>query len=1372
MKSSINDIKRWLQLSKIGHKWAILWAICFLTSTKAPAQSFPPKFRPLSQEQGLSNNAVRFIYQDKSGFIWIATRAGLNRYDGYELQVYSKEGKGRFYIPWDDIYHICEDVAGRLLIILFNGEVMVLNPATQAFEPYFTDDEKKQNGLKDLVVLGFYSDNAGILWLSTLNNGLLAFDQKQRTMRFYNTTSQPSVLSNKVKSIFSDSQNRLWVSMDNGLTVISADRNSTTDYPLSTLSEGKPFNSVNVVYEDRLNRMWIGTERGLFFYHTSTEQFLSFETVTKQKSPSTIIRCLQDDAHGNIWIGTDEGLYIFDNQKQLLREVPTNPKERFALNDKYVFSICRDRQNNMWVGTYFGGVNVHYYATYGFGTFSQEEAHNALEGKIIRDIVEDKKGNIWFGLENSGVVGLMGKDRTVQRMTDKTLQTAQVQGLDCDEEGNLWIGNYNKNLGFLNTKTKETRHFEHNPNDTNSLSLNAVNNVLVDKKGRIWVGTNAGGLNRYDKTQNIFYHYKHTDQAGSLSNDQVATLHEDQQGRIWVGTVRGLNLYDEQKNNFISYPLLRGDKKTLADNLYITAIFDNQKGTIWVGTVGDGLFTLDPNTGKSEAIASDTPLSNSTVYKILEDRGGQVWFSSNNGLYRLNPATEHYEKYTSIDGLTANQFNYNSGLVLSNGQLIFGSVNGYTLFDPTQIQKSAYKPALIITDFRVGDAPAHTVNELTNNPFEKIRLAYDKSTLHLSFVALEYGSYDNKLYSYKLEGYDKEWSTPSKNKSATYTQLPSGTYQFLVKATNNDGEWLATAQPITIQIRFPWWRTYWAYALYILLLGAVIYLLGQYSIIRNNRKRQLLLEHYEREREQELNTLKYRFFTNISHEFRTPLTLIKAPLEELKTKLSKTGGEPLSQRIQLMSQQVDKMMRLVDQLMDVSKSETGQLQTYFTTIDIVALGGQVVQQFHTMAGQQKIELTYTPSVSQLFSQIDGDKIEKVIYNLLSNAFKYTPSGGQIEVRLIAEGAGNGELSHIIIQVEDNGIGIPDADIPRIFDRFYQGNNQQTLAQKGTGIGLAHCRELVELHRGTINVKKAVYKGSIFEVHLPFVAPPIEQKETNNERPEEALLPTAPPPYFDENTDIPTQKPAVLVVEDDPDVQNYLRELLEEKYRVTCMDNGQVAWAYLQKELPDVVVSDVMMPLMDGIHFCKHIKTHLTTCHLPVILLTAKTTVDDQIEGLETGADDYVSKPFNPHVLLARIHNLLRSRQILKDKMRKDLLLRPAEVTTNSLDEAFLKSVVTTLEANISNPDFSAQTLVQALNMSRSAFYRKLQALTDLSPSDFIREIRMKRAAQLLENKELNVTQVAYAVGYNDLKTFRQNFQAQYGTTPSQYVKKK
>jgi signal transduction histidine kinase/ligand-binding sensor domain-containing protein/CheY-like chemotaxis protein/AraC-like DNA-binding protein len=1342
--------------------------VLLATQSKIAAQNFPPKFHQLTQEQGLSNNAATFIYQDKSGLIWIGTRYGLTRYDGYEVQVYSKEGKGRFFIPLDDIYNICEDESGRLLIIPFNGEVLALNKITQAFEPYFTAEEKKRMGLKDVVIIDLCTDKSGTLWLSTLGHGLISFNQKLRTGRIYNTTSQPAILNNKVNSLFNDSQNRLWVATASGLTVISSDRKSTTDHRFLKISGSNQSNFINTMVEDRLNQLWIGTEHGLFLYQGSTGMFETFESLTKQKIPQTIVRSLQDDADGNMWIGTDDGLYIYDVQKQIVRNVPVNPKERLALNDKYVFSLCRDKQDNMWLGTYFGGVNIHYHSNYGFGNFAQEEAHNALEGKIVRDIVEDKKGNLWFGLENSGIVGLIGKDRKVQRIKENSLQAAQVQGLDCDEDGNLWIGNYNKGLDFFDLKTNKIQHFSHQSDDSTSLSTDAVNNVLVDNKGRIWAGTNLGGLNRYDKGSKKFIQYRHSAKANSLSNDQVATMYEDQKGRIWVGTVKGLNLYNEQSDDFKQFDFNRGDEDGAAKSRYITAIFENKKGVIWVGTAGDGLFKLDANTGKSQAVANGAPLSNSTVYKILEDNGGQIWFSSNNGLYRLNPATSMYEKYTRSNGLTANQFNYNSGLLLNNGQLIFGAINGYTIFDPTQISKSDFKPTLIINDFRVGDLPAHSVNELKTNPLEKIRLAHDQSTLNLSFLALEYGSNDNKMYSYKLENYDNDWSIPSKNKTATYTQLPPGEYRFLVKATNNDSEWLAASNPITIKIRNPWWRTAWAYLFYALLMAYLVYIFRRNYTLRNDKKRALLLEQYERKREKELSTMKYHFFTNISHEFRTPLTLIKAPLEELKTRLIKGEGDAVGQKIQLMSQQVDKMMRLVDQLMDVSKSETGQLTVYKSAADIVALTGQVVQQFQTMAVQQKIVLTYEPSISTLLVEIDIDKIEKVVYNLLSNAFKYTPSGGQITINL--ECIKKEESSVIKIAVHDTGVGIPEADVPFIFDRFYQGNNQQSLAQKGTGIGLAHCKELIELHQGDISFTSEVGKGTTFEVNFPLVTPKAKAPSSEPTETEEVMAIEAVSNVAAITT--PSEQPTILVVEDDPDVQTYLKELLEEKYKVICMDNGQLAWAHLQQELPDIVLSDVMMPLMDGIHFCKHIKSHLTTCHLPVVLLTAKTTIPDQVQGLETGADDYISKPFHPDVLQARIHNLLMSRRILKDKIRKELILQPVDVTTNSLDETFLKSVMAILEANIGNSDFSAQTLVQSLNMSRSSFYRKLQAISDLSPSDFIREMRMKRAAQLLENQELNVTEVAYAVGYNDLKTFRQNFQQRFNVTPSQYVKKK
>ncbi|KAB7726701.1 response regulator [Rudanella paleaurantiibacter] len=1335
----------------------------------AHSQPITPKFHSISQEQGLSNNSVTCIYQDQTGFIWMGTRNGLNRYDGHELQVYSKEREGRFHIPRDNIYDIGEDAHRQVLIATLNGELLVQDSITHQFTPFFRPDENQRHGFNQMLFLKIYTDSRGMLWLTTHRHGLIAIDQQRRTFRFYTTQSLPAIASNRVITVREDTQHRLWVGTDAGVTLLSPDHKSSSQYAPGANGRSRDANHVNAFFEDRLNRMWVATGGGVFLYQPAEAAFLPVEKLALSPSLFATARTLQDDLNGNLWIGTDDGLFVFDLQKQTLTPVKTDASQRYALNDQYVFSICRDRQGDMWVGTYYGGVNVTYFSAYGFDQFPQPRAHSALDGKIIRDIVEDRSGNLWFGLENSGVVGLMRDGQTIRVLnhtgpTGQTLLGNQIQGLDDDADGTLWIGSYNRGVNQYDPKTGRVMHLQHEPGNANSLVSNAVNNILVDRKGRVWIGTNLGGLDRYDKKSQTFRHYRHSARPGSIDNDQIATLYEDTNGQIWAGTTTGLNRYDEQRDLFVAYSKL--NDAVSAAGLYVTAIFEDQRGTLWVGTAGDGLFALNPVTGKFRHVSPDRQIANATVYKILEDRDGQLWFGSNTGLYRYAPAQNRYVKYTISDGLVSNQFNYNAGSLLKNGRLIFGSVNGYTLFDPARIQKPDFKHALALTDFRVNNQPAYSVNELERAIPQAVRLAHDQSTLQFSFVALEYGSFDNKQYAYKLENYDDNWSTAAKNRVATYTRLPPGTYQFRVKATNNDGDWVAASSPVLITIRPPFWQTTWAYTGYGLLLLGFLYLLRRYSLIEIDRKKQLLLEHYEREREQELSAMKYRFFTNMSHEFRTPLTLIKAPLDELLT-LAQLSREQVRQRLTLMSQQVGKMVRLVDQLMDVSKAESGFLQLHPQSTELVALCTGLVRQFEGAANQQNIGLQFAPEIGRLLAWVDADKVEKVLYNLLTNAFKYTPANGQITVRLDRTGANpTGEWA--VISVADTGVGIPPTDLKRVFERFYQADNQHQLAQKGTGIGLALCRELVELHGGTITVESSPNQGSRFVVSLPLVVPPSEQQppspdpvSTENPEPAGAGLVLLTPT---------THRPTLLLVEDEPDVQTYLRDLLQTSYEVTSLNNGQEAWAYLQEHLPDVIVSDVMMPLMDGIELCKRIKTHLTTCHLPVLMLTARSTVDDQVEGLTIGADDYVPKPFHPQLLLIRLQNLLQNRQLLKDKLRKELILQPQAVTTNSLDEEFLKRVMDITEAGIENPDFNAQFLVESLNMSRSAFYRKLQAITDLSPGDFIRDVRLKRAAQLLARQELMVAEVAYAVGYNDLKTFRQNFQQRFGITPSGYGK--
>lgn len=1353
------------QAIKVAGCIALLW----LSNLIAFAQSVSLKFETKLQEQGYGTNWVRCIYQDRQDFIWIGTHNGLSRYDGSEAEVFSKAGARHHYIPQDNIYSVGETRDGQLLVATLNGELLQRDSVTQRFSPYFTPEENQRYGFDRMIFLKIYTDRRNILWLATQGHGLFAFDPRKRTVRSYDTKSSPALLSNQIVTVREDRQQRLWVGTDAGATLLSADRRSSSHY--LPVSNQEDTHHINAFFEDRRHRMWAATGRGVFLFQEEKAAFVPLSTQDGQPGPAGIIRALQDDAEGNVWIGTDNGLLIFDLQKGRIRSVITDASRRYALNDKYVFSLCRDRQDNMWVGTYYGGVNVHYASNQGFEQFGQTGLHETLEGKIVRDIVPGQDGALWFGLENRGIVGIPRPGRPVMALNESTrpaLLGDQIQGLAVAPDGALWIGSYNLGINYYNPGTGEMRHLTHDPDNPKSLSSNAVNNVLVDRRGRVWVGTNMGGLNRYDPASGGFIKYRFS--AGGakprgLNSDQIATLYEDRSGKIWVGTTTGLNRYDERQDRFVAYSGL--GRATAGQGLYVTAIFEDKRGGLWIGSAGDGLFAIEAGTLKYRHIQPDRQMATATIYKILEDPSGDLWFGSNTGLYRFDPQANTYVKYTTSDGLVSNQFNFNSGSALADGRLVFGTVNGYALFDPEAVHKSLYRPKISITDILANNQPIQKTEDNHETSPREVRLAHDRSTLQFSFVAPEFSSYDSKMYSYRLEGYDQHWTALTRSRTATYTRLPPGAYSFAVRTTNSDGKWVSESLPVLVTISPPWWQTPFAYLFYGLVLLGLIYLLRKYSIIKINRKKQLLLEHFERERAQELSAMKYQFFTSMSHEFRTPLTLILAPLQEVQSRLGQMSQEQLGARFRLMDQQVGRMVRLVDQLMDVSKSESGYLELHPVPADVAALCGQIIRHFDSLARQQRVNLRYVPEPDALWAHIDIDKFEKVLYNLLVNALKYTPPGGAITVRLNRMDSEEAEC--IVLKVQDTGIGIAAADQARIFERFYQATNQSHTAQKGTGIGLALCDELVKMHGGTISVKSEPNRGSCFTVSLPLLAADgFKQPSTNEHLVREGLVQK---PHKVEKVGLNTQLPVLLLVEDNPDIRAYLADLLEETFGVVGHADGQSAWTYLQDHSVDIILSDVMMPGLDGIAFCKLVKENIATCHIPVMMLTARAGVEDQIEGFTTGADDYISKPFHPELLRSRLHNLLAGRRVLKEKFRQELILEPSEITTNSVDERFLREIMAIVECNIENSDFNARSLLESFPMSRSTFYRKLQAITDLSPGDFIRDIRMKRAAQLLGQQQLKVAEIAYAVGYNDLKTFRHNFQQSFGVSPSRFTEK-
>jgi signal transduction histidine kinase/DNA-binding response OmpR family regulator len=917
---------------------------------------------------------------------------------------------------------------------------------------------------------------------------------------------------------------------------------------------------------------------------------------------------------------------------------------------------------------------------------------------------------------------------------------------------------------------------------------------------------------------------------------------EDKSGVLWVGTGNGLNQFDREKEQFIRHPFDPGNPKN--SDISISSIHEDWKGRLWVGTMSHGLHFFDRKTGSFSSVAKMDGLPSNQINGILEDNSENLWLHTENGIAKYNPDTKNIKVYDEKDGLRIGRNIFKAFCKNDNGEMYFGGTNGFVRFHPDKLRDNPHIPRVAITDFKIG---YQTVAIGVDSPLKKsitvtdsITLSYSENDLSFEFAALDYTAPDKNQYAYIMEGFDRDWINSGTRRFANYTNLSPGEYTFRVKGSNNDGIWNEEGASLRIIINPPWWKTWWAYTLYGILLLAAFFSFRRYEINRQRLKHELELEHLYAEKEhleaekvKELDRLKSRFFANISHEFRTPMTLILGPLERL---ISQTADEKLHDTFLLMQRNGQRLLRLINQLLDLSKLEAGKMAMQAAPYDLEEVLKPLVMAFESLAGLREIELHFVPPPEPVILYLDRDKFEKIMTNLLFNAFKFTPEGesvivdcefpkgaGGIADSSIAdmgfpEGTGrNADLkdqseirdpkskisNFVKITVRDTGIGIPPNQLPHIFDRFYQASNfsygetLQATSQQGSGIGLALTRELVELHKGKIAVESEVGEGTTFTVHLPLGKEHlqkeeiVERKARSEERDAMSMssdqlsaisdqemlniegeqagidqspnrpIPKSPNPQI-------TQSPNILIVEDNPDMHAYIRDHLKNNYRVIEAENGVEGFKKAAKEMPDLIISDVMMPQMDGFELCAKLKTDERTSHIPVILLTARASWESKIEGLETGADAYLTKPFDAKELQIRIKNLIGQRRKLRERFSKEITLQPKDITVTSADEKFLMKIMDVIEAHLSDPDFRVEYLSKEVAISRAHLHRKLQALTDLSPVEFIRLMRMKRAAKLLEHHVGNISEIAYEVGFKNPAYFAECFRKQFGISPSKY----
>jgi ligand-binding sensor domain-containing protein/signal transduction histidine kinase/DNA-binding response OmpR family regulator len=1355
------------------------------------AQESELKFARLSLEHGLSQNSITCILRDHRGYLWIGTHDGLNRYDGYQFKIFKNETGNPNSLGNNHINCLYEDRQGVLWVGTFGGGLNRYEPDQEQFTVY-KREAGQTRGLSENRVLAITEDPAGNLWVGT-NAGLNRFDRKTR--QFFVFRKEPdqehSLIDDDIRSLWAESNGSLWVGTSGGLCRMDARTKEFTRFPTQA-GQPKP-EKVYALCQDLQGNLWIGTfGNGLYRYQSATGQLIHYRHDERQTGSLSddLILSLTLDANGTLWVGTfGGGLNRYDAATDRFSHYTYDPLTRTSLSSNSVSFLYWDRKaSTLWAGT-GSGISSYSPHTQKFTAYTHDPRNpHGLPHKNVFAIYEDKENYLWIGTFGGGLIRMdrsSGKSVVYRHNPGQagSLSDNNVWSIYEDKAGFLWIAT-SKGLNRLDRKTGQFTIFRNKAGDPGSLHNDFVWSILEDRTGIFWLGT-SDGLSRFDRSTGQFTAYlSNPNDSTSLSSEYVSYLIEDREGVLWVATSDGLNRFDRETGKFKVFRNHPGSPGSLSNN-YVSSLYEDQSGVIWVATSG-GLNRYDRKTQTFAHYNQKDGLPNNEVYGILEDEQHRLWLSTNLGLSRFDPRTLQFRNYDVSDGLQSNEFNEHAFYKSRQGELFFGGINGFNAFYPERIQDNPYLPPVVFTDFQIFNqsVPLQSALPAESNAFalpkpisemSEIVLPFKNNFFSFEFAALNFTLSQKNQYAYRMDGLETDWVRAGTRRFVTYTNLEPGEYTFMAKAANNDGVWNDQYTSLRIIVLPPWWRTWWAYLLYSVLIMATLYGLRHYTIARERLKNDLKLERLESEKLHELDGIKTRFFTNISHEFRTPLTLILGPLEKRLTRAA--DQHPDRKEDQLIYRNAQRLLQLINQLLDISKLESGTARLEVVQGDVVQYLRTIVHSFSSLAETRRIQLLFESGEAFLKVYFDKDKLEKIISNLLSNAFKFTPEGGEISVKISKISNELHSEGWVEVVVQDSGIGIPADQVNRIFDRFYQIDGSHTREQEGTGIGLALTKELIALHKGEISVSSELGKGTCFTFRLPLGSAHLNPEEIvhlTGEDPDpirqnlQRILLTEDEMTAKEPANTAYEHlPLILIVEDNHDVRQYIRENFQAGYRIAEATDGQAGLDRAIETVPDLIISDLMMPKMDGIELCRRVKTDERISHVPVILLTARTT--SKLEGLETGADDYLTKPFSPQELQVRVKNLIEQRQKLRARFSREVKLQPKDVAITSADEKFLERAVAAVEKHMSDSDFSVETFESEMAMSKMQLYRKLKALTDQSPNEFVRHIRLKKAAMLLRQRSGNVAEITYEVGFNNLSYFARCFKEVYGVTPSEYA---
>lgn len=1316
------------------------------------------RFVNINLNDGLSQNTILDITQDDKGNMWFATHSGLNKYNGYEFTIYQHDEENPHSIANDLVRTCYKDKFGNIWAGTAEG-LSLYDVNQDRFENFtIISDKKSANDIRGIA--DFDNDKL----LIYMNKELRLFSRKERKFMEY---GMPEELSNISPTTINRKDDDIFISSKNGLFKYSISRQKLKKLQIPSLKN----KNIQTVLRQSATKLWVGTEgNGLFLVNPETEQSIQYKHIHGEKGSisSDYVRSLAFDSKEQLWVGTMNGLNIYDNKSNSFRTYGDENSSNEQVPYISVRSIFKDSQEGMWVGTYFDGVNYYHPLKNRFQNLQLQKKGVMRNRNVIGCIQEDTDGNLWIGTNGNGI-------SCYNPHTGKVINYSKENGLGSNDIKAIYIDNENKltyiggHIGGLNIVHRQNGKIE----IVKSTQNKNIYAIEPDENGNLWISF-LSKLCYYDKSRKTIKAIENNSPALSSG---IILIYRDKKNRLWIGGKKGIDTFKDNEGTLTHEQIFNADAPF--SNKHINCIYESNDGYFWIAT-RYGLYRFDEKTNETIHYTTSQGLAGNVVHGILEDDHGKLWISTDNGLSYLQPNTEKFRNYTVIDGLQSNQFTDNAFCRTSDGQMYFGGVNGITYFHPTQLVDNPYTPSVIINQLnlfnktvRPGDNTGILEKDISNT--QCITLTAKQKMFSLQFVVPNYISGKHNTFAYTLKGYDDEWYHTT-HRTVSYSNLPQGTYHFLVKAANNDGKWNENPTELKIIILPVWYKTWWALLIFIIIGIAIVITISRFFWTRKMMAAQIEFERKDKERQKEVNEMKLRFFINMAHELRTPLTLILDPVQEMRTRIS---DKWMQKQLEYIWQNTSRLLHLVNQLMDYRKAELGMfvMKAYPNNVhDIVE---RIFISYKQAAQRKNIQYKFLSEVEEKNILCDPYYIELIANNLLSNAFKHTAEGQSITV-LLKETDNN-----LLLQVKDTGDGIPKGKQDRIFERFYQVDNSNS----GSGIGLSLVKQLVELHHGRIELLSEKGKGSTFSVYLPDTPETYRQEELANDESQQQEIKQSDKfsdstyiddsySHVDNNSDEEGDDEAqeyrakgyILIVEDNQDILHYLKDGLKQTYNIIEANNGAEAIEIIDAQEIDLIITDVMMPVMDGLQLCKYVKQNVQTSHIPVIILSAKGELNEQMDGLRVGADDYIPKPFSLSVVKMKIQNQFRTRHRIIKHYSQSLEFEPEEMSLNPVDEEFLRKAKEVIERHIDDQEFSTETFAQEMLMSRSGLHLKMKALTGESTYEFIRKIRFNKACKLLREGGYTIAEISNMTGFNTPSYFSTSFKKYFGYMPTEYAK--